>query len=87
MLFFSSTYGTFVKILWTLKSIVKFHRMEIIQYMFFEPCGINYNSILPGKSLRQRSLAGYSPWGHKRVGQDLVFKHFKDAHDTKVKSD
>ena len=27
---------------------------------------------LPGKSHRQRSLAGYSPWGHKRVGHDLV---------------
>ena len=24
---------------------------------------------LPGKSHEQRSLAGYSPWGHKRVGQ------------------
>ena len=27
---------------------------------------------LPGKSHGQRSLAGYSPWGRKRVGQDLV---------------
>jgi len=27
---------------------------------------------LPGKSQRQRSLAGYSPWGHKRIGHDLV---------------
>ena len=26
---------------------------------------------LPGKSHGQRSLAGHSPWGHKRVGQDL----------------
>ena len=25
---------------------------------------------LPGKSHRQRSLAGYRPWGHKRVGHD-----------------
>ena len=25
--------------------------------------------LLPGKSHRQRSLAGYSPWGHKRVRQ------------------
>ena len=30
--------------------------------------------ILPGKSHGQRSLAGYSPWGHKRVGHDLVTK-------------
>ena len=29
---------------------------------------------LPGKSCEQRSLVGYSPWGHKRVGHDLVTK-------------
>ena len=29
---------------------------------------------LPGKSHGQRSLTGYSPWGHKRVGHDLVTK-------------
>ena len=29
---------------------------------------------LPGKSHGQRSLAGYSPWGWKRVGHDLVTK-------------
>ena len=29
---------------------------------------------LPGRSHRQRSLAGYSPWGHKRVGHHLVTK-------------
>ena len=27
---------------------------------------------LPGKSHRQRSLAGYSPWGHKRVRYNLA---------------
>ena len=27
---------------------------------------------LPGKSHGQRNLAGYSPWGHKRVGYDWV---------------
>jgi len=27
---------------------------------------------LPGKSYGQRSLAGYSPWGHKTVEQDLM---------------
>ena len=27
---------------------------------------------LPGESHGQRSLVGYSPWGHKRVGHDLV---------------
>ena len=30
---------------------------------------------LPGESHRQRSLAGYSPWGHKRVGHDLARMH------------
>ena len=28
----------------------------------------------PGKSHGQRSLADYSPWGHKRVGHDLETK-------------
>ena len=30
---------------------------------------------LPGKSHGQRSLAGYSPWGCKRVRHDLATKH------------
>ena len=29
---------------------------------------------LPGKPHGQRTLAGYSPWGHKRVGHDLATK-------------
>ena len=29
---------------------------------------------LPGKSNGQRNLAGYSPWGHKRVGHNLATK-------------
>ena len=29
---------------------------------------------LPGESHGQRSLTGYSPWGHKRVGCDLATK-------------
>ena len=29
---------------------------------------------LPGKSYRQRRLAGYSLWGRKRVGRDLATK-------------
>ena len=28
------------------------------------------SSFLLGKSYRQRSLVGYSPWGRKRVGHD-----------------
>ena len=29
---------------------------------------------LPGKSHGKRSLEGYSPWHHKRVGPDLATK-------------
>ena len=29
---------------------------------------------LPGEFHGQRSLAGYSPWGHKRAGHDLPTK-------------
>ena len=29
---------------------------------------------LPGKSHRQKSLVGYSPWGHTRVGHNLATK-------------
>ena len=29
---------------------------------------------LPGKSHGQTSLAGYSPWGRKRVGHDLLYR-------------
>ena len=28
--------------------------------------------LLPGKSHGHRTLAGYSPWGHERVGYDLI---------------
>ena len=35
--------------------------------------------ILPGKSHEQRSLAGYSPWGCKRVRNDLVTKQHKNS--------
>ena len=31
-------------------------------------------SILAWKSYEQRSLVGYSPWGHTREGHDLVTK-------------
>ena len=29
---------------------------------------------LPGKTHEERSLVGYSSWGHKRVGHDLATK-------------
>ena len=38
-------------------------------------------AFLPGKSHGQRSLAGYSPQGHKRVGHDLVIKQ---QHNNKI---
>ena len=34
---------------------------------------------LPGKSNGQRNLVGYSLWGHKRVGRDLVSKQQQQA--------
>ena len=36
---------------------------------------------LPGKSYEQRSLAGYSPRGHKRVRHNLVTKRHKESED------
>ena len=39
-----------------------------------------HSGILPGKSHGQRSLMGYSPWGHKRVGHDLVTKKQQQSH-------
>ena len=33
-----------------------------------------YSNILPRKIRGQRSLVGYSPWDHRRVGHDLATK-------------
>ena len=33
------------------------------------------SEFLPGKFRGQRSLAGYCPWGHKRVGHDWAHTH------------
>ena len=38
--------------------------------------------LLPGKSHGQRSLAGYSPRGHKRVGHNLVTKQQQQPFKT-----
>ena len=35
---------------------------------------------LPGKAHGQRSLAGCSPWGCKRVGHDLATKQWQEFH-------
>ena len=34
---------------------------------------------LPGKSYGQRSLVGYNPWGHKRVGHDWATKQLSST--------
>ena len=39
---------------------------------------------LPGKSYRKRSLVGYSPWGHKRIGQDLATKQQQQKKNVKL---
>ena len=36
---------------------------------------------LPEKSHGERSLAGYSPWDHKRVGHNLVTEHDSYKHE------
>ena len=33
-----------------------------------------HSVFLPGKSHGHKSLVGYSPWSHKRVGHDLATK-------------
>ena len=41
----------------------------------------NNSSILAWEIHRQRSLAGYSPWSRKRVGQGLVTKQTNQKMD------
>ena len=40
---------------------------------------------LPGEFHGQRSLAGYSPWGHKRVRHNLVTKQQQQQQHTLIK--
>ena len=42
---------------------------------------------LPGKLYGQRSLAGYSPWGCKRVGHDLVTQQTKNQDNGGAQED
>ena len=35
---------------------------------------------LPGKSHGERSLAGYSPWGHKKIRHGLVAEQQQQGH-------
>ena len=37
-------------------------------------------AFLPGKSHGERSLAGYSPWGPKRIGHDQAPEHMDATH-------
>ena len=41
-------------------------------------------AFLLGKSRRQRSLAGYSPWGHKTAGDDSVTKQWQQFEQQKL---
>ena len=41
-----------------------------------------HSSILPGESHGQRSLAGYSPQGHKRVRHDSVTEQLSEQNAT-----
>ena len=34
-----------------------------------------HSSVWPGESHGQRSLAGYSPWGHKELGMNEAVQH------------
>jgi len=45
-----------------------------------------HSSIIAWKSHGQRSLVGYSPWGHKRVGHDLVTKQQQSRNSVPFKS-
>ena len=45
--------------------------VKIFQRRKWQPTPV----FLPGKSHGQRSLAGYNPWGHQRVGHNLVTQH------------
>ena len=40
---------------------------------------------LPGESHGQKSLAGYSPWGCKRVGHDLATKQQQQSQREKIR--
>ena len=46
----------------------------LVRYPGEENGNLLQYSCLPGKSHGQRSLEGYSPWGHKRIGHGLATK-------------
>ena len=67
------------------KKIVFRRRNKVIQYGKVELRRTgegNGNPLQPGKSHRQRSMEGYSPWGHKRVRSDLEAK--QQNHSTLI---
>jgi len=47
---------------------------------FLEKGMATHFASLVGKSHAQRDLAGYSLWGHKRVGHDSAIKHHHHHH-------
>ena len=42
----------------------------------WQPTSVSF----PGESHAQRSLVGYSPWGHKKIGHNLVTKQQQATH-------
>ena len=44
---------------------------------FLEKEMATHSSILAGETHGQRSLEGYSPWGHRKVGHDLTTRQFR----------
>ena len=56
----------------------QYRRCELDPWVGKIPCRRKWQPapvFFPGKSHGQRSLAGYSPWGHTRVGQDWATEH------------
>ena len=63
------------------KKIVFRRRNKVIQYGKVELRRTgegNGNPLQPGKSHRQRSMEGYSPWGRKEVRHELVTEIQRD---------
>ena len=59
---------------WTAAELIKWNIMSIKSVVLKNLTAVDtvWSHLLPGKSHAQRSLAGYCPWGHKRIGHNLV---------------
>ena len=58
----------------TLKSLLQHHSSEasILRSSSFFTVQLSHPYMMTGKSHRQRSLAGYSPWGCESIRQNLL---------------